>query len=255
MNQPSDLLLTVRNLTISFGDRNIIQQLSLDVSKEQLTVVIGFSGSGKSTLLKAISRDIELSSQCKIEGEIKFYGDDIFDIINVDEYRKKVSYVPQNPILFPGNIYENMAIASRHWRLSKSKSDLDTIVEKYLTRVGLWNELKDRLADDVKYLSAGEKQRLRIAMSLSLQPDLLLLDEPTANLDMRNSAMIEELFDELRGRTGLLVITHSLMQAARISQRTVYLQDGIMMEYGNTSDIFQNPRETVTKNYITGRFG
>jgi phosphate transport system ATP-binding protein len=193
---------------------------------------------------------------CRVEGQINLDGEDIYgNTMDVVQLRARVGMVFQKPNPFPKSIYENVAYGPRIHGLASTKAEMDAIVEKSLRRAGLWEEVKDRLADAGTALSGGQQQRLCIARAIAVSPEVILMDEPCSALDPIATARIEELIDELRGRYAIVIVTHSMQQAARVSQRTAFFHLGSMVEYGSTSDIFTNPREERTKDYITGRYG
>jgi phosphate transport system ATP-binding protein len=248
--------MRARDVSVFYGDNKAVDSVSIDIPREYVTAFIGPSGCGKSTFLRALNRMNDTIAGARVEGCIELDGEDIYrSRMDVVQLRARVGMVFQKPNPFPKSVYENVAYGARIHGLATSKPDLDTIVEKYLRRAGLWDEVKDRLSDSGTALSGGQQQRLCIARAIAVQPEVILMDEPASALDPIATAKIEELIDELRGRYAIVIVTHSMQQAARVSQRTAFFHLGKMVEYGHTSDIFTNPREERTKDYITGRYG
>ena len=252
-NQPK---MRTRDVSVFYGDKKAVDSVSIDIPREYVTAFIGPSGCGKSTFLRALNRMNDTIASARVEGSIELDGEDIYrSTMDVVQLRARVGMVFQKPNPFPKSIYENIAYGPRIHGLAEGKAELDTIVEKSLRRAGLWEEVKDRLSDSGTALSGGQQQRLCIARAIAVQPEVILMDEPCSALDPIATARIEELIDELRGRYAIVIVTHSMQQAARVSQRTAFFHLGKMVEYGHTSDIFTNPREVRTKDYITGRYG
>ncbi len=250
------LKMTARDVSVYYGDKKAIDTVSIDIATEHVTAFIGPSGCGKSTFLRALNRMNDTIASCRVEGQITLDGEDIYTSgMDVVQLRARVGMVFQKPNPFPKSIYENVAYGPRIHGLTANKSELDGIVETSLKRAGLWDEVKDRLAESGTALSGGQQQRLCIARAIAVDPEVILMDEPCSALDPIATARIEELIDELRGRYAIVIVTHSMQQAARVSQRTAFFHLGNLVEYGATSDIFTNPRETRTKDYITGRYG
>ncbi len=250
------LKISAQNVNIFYGEKQAIDDVSVDISKEHVTAFIGPSGCGKSTFLRALNRMNDTIPGCRVEGKIALDDQNIYDSnMDVVQLRARVGMVFQKPNPFPKSIYENVAYGPRIHGLAPDKTELDRIVEKSLTRAGLWEEVRDRLTDAGTALSGGQQQRLCIARAIAVSPEVILMDEPCSALDPIATARIEELIDELKGRYAIVIVTHSMQQAARVSQRTVFFHLGKMVEYGKTSDIFTNPKETRTKDYITGRYG
>ena len=248
--------ISARNVNVFYGAKQAIDQVSIDIATEHVTAFIGPSGCGKSTFLRALNRMNDTIAGCRVEGEILLDGEDIHgSAMDVVQLRARVGMVFQKPNPFPKSIYENVAYGPRIHGLAATKADMDAIVEKSLRRAGLWEEVKDRLSDAGTALSGGQQQRLCIARAIAVSPEVILMDEPCSALDPIATARIEELIDELRGRYAIVIVTHSMQQAARVSQRTAFFHLGAMVEYGPTSEIFTNPREVRTKDYITGRYG
>jgi phosphate transport system ATP-binding protein len=250
------LKISARDVSIYYGTKKAIDDVSIDIATEHVTAFIGPSGCGKSTFLRALNRMNDTIPSCKVEGAIELDGEDIYgNTMDVVQLRARVGMVFQKPNPFPKSIYENVAYGPRIHGLAANKSEMDAIVEKSLRRAGLWDEVKDRQADPGTALSGGQQQRLCIARAIAVSPEVILMDEPCSALDPIATARIEELIDELKGRYAIVIVTHSMQQAARVSQRTAFFHLGTMVEYGNTLDIFTNPREERTKDYITGRYG
>ena len=250
------LKISARDVSIFYGTKKAIDEVSIDIATEHVTAFIGPSGCGKSTFLRALNRMNDTIPSCKVHGQIELDGVDIYSSgMDVVQLRARVGMVFQKPNPFPKSIYENVAYGPRIHGLAATKTDMDAIVEKSLRRAGLWDEVKDRLADPGTALSGGQQQRLCIARAIAVSPEVILMDEPCSALDPIATARIEELIDELKGRYAIVIVTHSMQQAARVSQRTAFFHMGTMVEYGDTSDIFTNPREERTKDYITGRYG
>jgi phosphate transport system ATP-binding protein len=250
------LKISARDVSIYYGAKQAINQVSIDIATEHVTAFIGPSGCGKSTFLRALNRMNDTIPSCRMEGNIALDGEDIYSSgMDVVQLRARVGMVFQKPNPFPKSIYENVAYGPRIHGLAPTKADMDAIVEKSLRRAGLWEEVKDRLTDAGTALSGGQQQRLCIARAIAVSPEVILMDEPCSALDPIATARIEELIDELKGRYAIVIVTHSMQQAARVSQRTAFFHLGTMVEYGDTSDIFTNPREERTKDYITGRYG
>lgn len=248
--------ITARNVDVFYGDKQAIKNVSIDIATEHVTAFIGPSGCGKSTFLRTLNRMNDTIAGCRVDGEISLDGVDIYrGGVDVVQLRARVGMVFQKPNPFPKSIYENVAYGPRIHGHAPNKADMDEIVEKSLRRAGLWDEVKDRLQDAGTALSGGQQQRLCIARAIAVNPEVILMDEPCSALDPIATARIEELIDELRGRYAIVIVTHSMQQAARVSQRTAFFHLGAMVEYGATPDIFTNPREERTKDYITGRYG
>jgi phosphate transport system ATP-binding protein len=250
------LKISTRDVDVYYGAKQAIDSVSIDIATEHVTSFIGPSGCGKSTFLRALNRMNDTIPGCKVTGEIKLDGVDIYgDDLDVVQLRARVGMVFQKPNPFPKSIYENVAYGPRIHGLAPTKTDMDAIVEKSLRRAGLWEEVKDRLIESGTALSGGQQQRLCIARAIAVSPEVILMDEPCSALDPIATAKIEELIDELKGRYAIVIVTHSMQQAARVSQRTAFFHLGKVVEYGETSTIFTNPSEERTKDYITGRYG
>ena len=245
-----------RNIKVFYGEAQAIHDVSMTFPDRAVTALIGPSGCGKSTFLRCLNRMNDTIENCRVEGQILMDGENINDA-DVDPVllRSRVGMVFQKPNPFPKSIYDNIAYGPRIHGLANGREDLDAIVEKSLRRAGLWDEVKDRLAAPGTSLSGGQQQRLCIARAIAVQPEVILMDEPCSALDPIATARIEELIDELRNRYCIVIVTHSMQQAARVSQRTAFFHLGNLIELGDTSQIFTNPREKRTEDYITGRFG
>jgi len=253
---PVEAKISARDVSVFYGDKQALNQVSIDIATEYVTAFIGPSGCGKSTFLRTLNRMNDTIAGARVEGEIKLDGEDIYRSgMDVVQLRARVGMVFQKPNPFPKSIYENVAYGPRIHGLAGNKGELDGIVERSLKRAGLWDEVKDRLSDSGTALSGGQQQRLCIARAIAVDPEVILMDEPCSALDPIATARIEELIGELKGRYAIVIVTHSMQQAARVSQRTAFFHLGTMVEYGKTSDIFTNPREERTKDYITGRYG
>jgi phosphate transport system ATP-binding protein len=248
--------MTARDVDVFYGEKQAINGVSIDVFREDVTAFIGPSGCGKSTFLRTLNRMNDTVASARVKGDIRLDGEDIYAAsMDVVQLRARVGMVFQKPNPFPKSIYDNVAYGPKIHGLATNKAELDAIVEKALTRAGLWGEVKDRLADSGTALSGGQQQRLCIARAIAVDPEVVLMDEPCSALDPIATAKIEELIHELRGRYAIVIVTHNMQQAARVSQRTAFFHLGSIVEYGATTDIFTNPRETRTKDYITGRYG
>ncbi len=254
--EDTEAKMSARDVSVFYGDKMAIDHVSIDIPTKYVTAFIGPSGCGKSTFLRTLNRMNDTIASARVEGEILLDGDDIYrSKMDVVQLRARVGMVFQKPNPFPKSIYENVAYGARIHGLADGKQELEAIVETSLQRAGLWNEVKDRLDDSGTALSGGQQQRLCIARAIAVDPEVILMDEPCSALDPIATAKIEELIDELNGRYAIVIVTHSMQQAARVSQRTAFFHLGKMVEYGRTSDIFTNPLEERTKDYITGRYG
>ncbi len=248
--------ITARNVNVFYGEKQAIDDVSIDIEMDRVVAFIGPSGCGKSTFLRTLNRMNDTVASARVSGDIRLDGEDIYaPAMDVVQLRARVGMVFQKPNPFPKTIYENVAYGPRIHGLARSRSDMDAVVEQSLTRAGLWNEVKDRLSDSGTALSGGQQQRLCIARAIAVDPEVILMDEPCSALDPIATAKIEELIHSLRGRYAIAIVTHNMQQAARVSQRTAFFHLGTLVEYGKTSDIFTNPREERTKDYITGRYG
>ncbi|MEI6642263.1 MAG: phosphate ABC transporter ATP-binding protein PstB [Novosphingobium sp.] len=248
--------ISARSVSVFYGQKRAIDTVSIEIPQNYVTAFIGPSGCGKSTFLRSLNRMNDTITNARVDGEILLDGVDIYRSgMDVVQLRARVGMVFQKPNPFPKSIYENIAYGPRIHGITGSKGELDGIVEQSLQRAGLWDEVKDRLTESGTALSGGQQQRLCIARAIAVDPEVILMDEPCSALDPIATARIEELIDELRGRYAIVIVTHSMQQAARVSQRTAFFHLGKIVEYGTTSDIFTNPREEKTKDYITGRYG
>ncbi len=248
--------MSARNVSVWYGQKKAIDDVSIDVSQENVVAFIGPSGCGKSTFLRTLNRMNDTVASARVEGDITLDGENIYAAsMDVVQLRARVGMVFQKPNPFPKSIYENVAYGPRIHGLAASKADMDAVVEKSLTRAGLWDEVKDRLDASGTALSGGQQQRLCIARAIAVDPEVILMDEPCSALDPIATAKIEELIHALRGRYAIVIVTHNMQQAARVSQRTAFFHLGHLVEYGVTSDIFTNPKMDRTKDYITGRYG
>ncbi|MBL7648458.1 MAG: phosphate ABC transporter ATP-binding protein [Candidatus Hydrogenedentes bacterium] len=247
--------IEIRNLSFFYGETKALSNINMNIPENQVTALIGPSGCGKSTLLRNFNRMNDIIQGTRVEGQILINGEDIYRKgLYVDELRKHVGMVFQKPNPFPKTIYENVAYGPRIHGTNKQR-DLDPIVEQSLIRAALWDEVKDRLHASAMTLSGGQQQRLCIARALAVGPDILLMDEPTSALDPKSTARIEDLIDELRGDYTIVIVTHNMQQASRISDRTGFMYEGVLIEYGATNKIFLSPDKKQTEDYITGRFG
>ena len=245
-----------RDVDVFYGDNQAIFDISLDIGKNEVLAMIGPSGCGKSTFLRCLNRMNDTIDSCRVTGGIRLDDEDIYDPgMDVELLRARVGMVFQKPNPFPKSIYENIAYGPRIHGLTRDKTELDEIVENSLTRAGLWKEVKDRLDDVGTGLSGGQQQRLCIARAIAINPEVILMDEPCSALDPIATATVEELIDELRQRYTIVIVTHSMQQAARVSQRTAYFHLGKLIEVDKTDKIFTNPGHELTEAYITGRFG
>ena len=248
--------MTAAGVNVFYGQKQAIKDVSINVSSEHVTAFIGPSGCGKSTFLRCLNRMNDTVDGARVEGQIALDGQDIYAAsMDVVQLRARVGMVFQKPNPFPKSIYENVAYGPRLHGLTRSKADLDGVVESALRRAGLWDEVKDRLGESGTAMSGGQQQRLCIARAIAVDPEVILMDEPCSALDPIATARIEELIDDLRGRYAIVIVTHNMQQAARVSQKTAFFHMGSLVEYDDTSTIFTNPREPRTKDYITGRYG
>jgi len=248
--------MTCRNVNVYYGDKLAIDNVSLDVGKNEVLAMIGPSGCGKSTFLRCLNRMNDTIDICRVEGQIKLDGQDIYDpALDVVPLRARVGMVFQKPNPFPKSIYDNIAYGPRIHGLVDNKADTDQVVQESLEAAGLWNEVKDRLDAPGTGLSGGQQQRLCIARAVAIKPEVILMDEPCSALDPIATAKVEELIDELRSQYTIAIVTHSMQQAARVSQRTAYFHLGKLIETDKTDKIFTAPRHQLTEDYITGRFG
>jgi phosphate transport system ATP-binding protein len=248
--------ITGRNVNVFYGEKHAIKDVNVDIPERSVMAFIGPSGCGKSTFLRCINRMNDTISICRVTGNIHIDDQDIYDRdLDVVQLRARVGMVFQKPNPFPKSIFENVAYGPRIHGLVKSKTDLDEVVETSLKKASLWNEVKDRLQESGTGLSGGQQQRLCIARAIAVSPEVILMDEPCSALDPIATAKIEELIDELKQNFTIVIVTHSMQQAARVSQRTAFFHLGVLVEEGATDQIFTNPTDTRTRDYITGRFG
>ena len=248
--------ISCTDVNVYYGDKHAIKDVSLDVGKNQVMAMIGPSGCGKTTFLRCLNRMNDTIDNCRVTGEIRLDQQDIHDPkLDVVPLRARVGMVFQKPNPFPKSIYDNIAYGPRIHGLVASRSELDEVVENSLLKAGLWDEVKDRLEQPGTGLSGGQQQRLCIARTIAVEPEVILMDEPCSALDPIATAKIEELIAELSENYAIAVVTHSMQQAARVSQRTAYFHLGNLVEVGETTQIFTNPRHRLTEDYITGRFG
>ena len=248
--------MRARGVSVFYGDKQALKDVSIDIHEDRVTAFIGPSGCGKSTFLRCLNRMNDTIPTARVSGDIELDGEDINGpAMDVVQLRARVGMVFQKPNPFPKSIFENVAYGPRIHGLAQSKGELEQIVEKSLKRAGLWDEVKDRLQESGTALSGGQQQRLCIARAIAVDPEVILMDEPCSALDPIATAKIEELIHELRGRYAMAIVTHNMQQAARVSQRTAFFHIGELVEYGKTSEIFTNPREQRTQDYVTGRYG
>jgi len=248
--------MRAHEVSVSYSDKQALKDVSIDIHADRVTAFIGPSGCGKSTFLRCLNRMNDTIPTAKVTGRIELDGEDINSAgMDVVQLRARVGMVFQKPNPFPKPIFENVAYGPRIHGLGGSKAELEQIVEKSLKRAGLWEEVKDRLQESGTALSGGQQQRLCIARAIAVDPEVILMDEPCSALDPIATAKIEELIHELRGRYAIAIVTHNMQQAARVSQRTAFFHLGEMIEYGKTSEIFTNPTQRRTQDYITGRYG
>nr|WP_306287618.1 phosphate ABC transporter ATP-binding protein PstB [Pseudoalteromonas sp. WY3] len=247
--------LEIKDLDLYYGDKQALSKVNMKIPKGQVTAFIGPSGCGKSTLLRCINRMNDLVDICRIEGEILLHGQNIYDkSVDVAALRRNVGMVFQRPNPFPKSIYENVVYGLRLQGI-KDKRKLDEVVEQSLRGAALWDEVKDRLHDSAFGLSGGQQQRLVIARSIAISPEVLLLDEPTSALDPISTLVIEELINDLKSKFTVVIVTHNMQQAARVSDQTAFMYMGELIEYSDTNTLFTTPNKKKTEDYITGRYG
>ena len=248
--------ISAKNINLFYGQKQALFDINLDFKEHSVTALIGPSGCGKSSFLRCINRMNDTILNCKIDGEILLDGKNIYhNELDLVLLRARVGMVFQKPNPFPKTIYENVAYGPKIHGLFQKKSELDNIVEESLTKAGLWNEIKDRLHDQASALSGGQQQRLCIARTIAIEPEIILMDEPCSALDPIATAKIEELIDELKENFTIIIVTHSMQQAARVSDMTAFFNMGKIVECDTTDKIFTNPANQQTQDYITGRFG
>ena len=252
---PEQTALEIKNLDLFYGDKQALSNINMKIPKGQVTAFIGPSGCGKSTLLRCINRMNDLVDICRIEGEIQLHGENIYSKnVDVAALRRNVGMVFQRPNHFPKSIYENVVYGLRLQGV-KDKRRLDEVVEKSLRSAALWDEVKDRLLESAFGLSGGQQQRLVIARSIAIEPEVLLLDEPTSALDPISTLVIEELIGDLKEKFTVVIVTHNMQQAARVSDQTAFMYMGELIEYADTNTLFTTPAKKKTEDYITGRYG
>jgi len=250
-----NIIIETKNLNLWYDDNQALIDINLKIKPNKVTALIGPSGCGKSTLIRCFNRMNDVITGCKIKGEVFFHDKNIYDAsIDAVEIRKKIGMVFQKPNPFPKTIWENIAYGPRVQGL-RDKKKLDIIVKKSLKDAALWDEVNDRLNDSAMGLSGGQQQRLCIARSLAIEPEIILMDEPCSALDPIATAKIEDLINKLKKEYTVIIVTHNMQQAARVSDYTAYMYLGKMIEYGETKQIFESPKEDLTEKYITGRFG
>jgi phosphate transport system ATP-binding protein len=248
--------MTARKVQVHYGTTHAIKDVDVDILDKTVTAFIGPSGCGKSTFLRCLNRMNDTIAVCKVSGELKLEGEDIYDPrVDPVQLRAQVGMVFQKPNPFPKSIYDNVAYGPKIHGLTRNKAELDAIVESCLKKAALWNEVKDRLDAPGTGLSGGQQQRLCIARAIATSPEVLLMDEPCSALDPIATAQVEELIDELRSQFSVVIVTHSMQQAARVSQKTAFFHLGYLVEYGETGQIFTNPKDPRTESYISGRIG
>ena len=246
--------IKVENLDLYYGNFQALKNINLGMQQNEITAFIGPSGCGKSTLLKSLNRMNDLIAGCKITGQVTLDGEDIYGNMDINLLRKRVGMVFQKPNPFPMSIYDNIAFGPRTHGI-KAKAKLDDIVERSLRDAAIWDEAKDRLKKSALGMSGGQQQRLCIARALSVQPEVLLMDEPTSALDPISTAKIEDLAIELKKQYTIIIVTHNMQQAVRISDKTAFFLLGEMVEFAPTDEMFSMPKDKRTEDYITGRFG
>lgn len=248
-------VITVKDLCLWYGNSQALKNINMEIENKSITALIGPSGCGKSTFLKTLNRMNDLVSGVKVTGSVKYRGEDIFDEgMDVNGLRRNIGMVFQKPNPFPMSIYDNIAYGPRTHGIT-NKAKLDDIIERSLKGAAIWEEVKDRLKKSALGLSGGQQQRLCIARALAVEPDVLLMDEPTSALDPISTSKIEELATELKERYTIVMVTHNMQQAVRISDNTAFFLLGDLVEYGNTEKMFEQPKDKRTEDYITGRFG
>ncbi|MEP3055285.1 phosphate ABC transporter ATP-binding protein PstB [Ascidiaceihabitans sp.] len=252
----NDVKITAKDVQVYYGDNHAIKDVNVEIRDKTVTAFIGPSGCGKSTFLRCINRMNDTIDVCRVQGDILIDNEDIYDKrVDPVQLRAKVGMVFQKPNPFPKSIFDNVAYGPRIHGLAQNKADLDEIVERSLRSAAIWNEVKDRLDAPGTGLSGGQQQRLCIARAVATAPEVLLMDEPCSALDPIATAQVEELIDELRQNYSVVIVTHSMQQAARVSQKTAFFHLGNLVEYGETGQIFTNPTDPRTESYITGRIG
>ena len=255
-SEMNDTKISAKGVQVFYGDTHAIKDVDVEIGDKTVTAFIGPSGCGKSTFLRCLNRMNDTIDICRVKGSITMDGQDIYDPrVDPVQLRAKVGMVFQKPNPFPKSIYDNVAYGPKIHGLAQNKADMDVIVEKSLRRAAIWNEVKDRLDAPGTGLSGGQQQRLCIARAVATAPEVLLMDEPCSALDPIATAQIEELIDELRQEFSVVIVTHSMQQAARVSQKTAFFHLGNLVEFNSTDEIFTNPKDPRTESYITGRIG
>ena len=244
----------IKDLNLYYGDYHALKNINMDLAENEITAFIGPSGCGKSTFLKCLNRMNDLVEGCKITGSVTLDGEDIYGNMDVNKLRKRVGMVFQNPNPFPMSVYDNIAYGPRTHGI-RNKKVLDEIVERSLRNAAIWDELKDRLKKSALGLSGGQQQRLCIARALAVEPEVILMDEPTSALDPISTSKIEDLVIDLKNKYTIIMVTHNMQQATRVSDKTAFFLLGDMIEYGDTDELFSMPKDKRTEDYITGRFG
>ncbi len=255
---PSDAMpkLTARGVNVFYGDAHALKQVDLDIREHEVTALIGPSGCGKSTFLRCLNRMNDLIEICRVDGDIRLDGEDIYDsAVDLVYLRARIGMVFQKPNPFPKSIYDNVAYGPKIHGLTRSRAELDEVVASSLERAGLWDEVKDRLSEPATGLSGGQQQRLCIARAIAVRPEVILMDEPCSALDPIATARIEALMDELKQNFTIVIVTHSMQQAARVSQRTAFFHLGDLVEVGDTDTVFTQPVDPRTESYISGHIG
>ena len=244
----------IKDLNLYYGDYHALKNINMNLAENEITAFIGLSGCGKSTFLKCLNRMNDLVEGCKITGSVTLDGEDIYGNMDVNKLRKRVGMVFQNPNPFPMSVYDNIAYGPRTHGI-RNKKVLDEIVERSLRNAAIWDELKDRLKKSALGLSGGQQQRLCIARALAVEPEVILMDEPTSALDPISTSKIEDLVIDLKNKYTIIMVTHNMQQATRVSDKTAFFLLGDMIEYGDTEELFSMPKDKRTEDYITGRFG
>ena len=244
----------IKDLNLYYGDYHALKNINMDLAENEITAFIGPSGCGKSTFLKCLNRMNDLVEGCKITGSVTLDGEDIYGNMDVNKLRKRVGMVFQNPNPFPMSVYDNIAYGPRTHGV-RNKKGLDEIVGGSLRNAAIWDELKDRLKKSALGLSGGQQQRLCIARALAVEPEVILMDEPTSALDPISTSKIEDLVIDLKNKYTIIMVTHNMQQATRVSDKTAFFLLGDMIEYGDTEELFSMPKDKRTEDYITGRFG
>ena len=244
----------IKDLNLYYGDYHALKNINMNLAENEITAFIGPSGCGKSTFLKCLNRMNDLVEGCKITGSVTLDGEDIYGNMDVNKLRKRVGMVFQNPNPFPMSVYDNIAYGPRTHGI-RNKKVLDEIVERSLRNAAIWDELKDRLKKSALGLSGGQQQRLCIARALAVEPEVILMDEPTSALDPISTSKIEDLVLDLKSKYTIIMVTHNMQQATRVSDKTAFFLLGDMIEYGDTEELFSMPKDKRTEDYITGRFG